>query len=105
MAAAHRASPFNVEMPRGPEAAVAQVADAGALHTPLVHRELAAPVVGAVVSDNAANTPDAAAATDAVHVLAPTVQLNAVAAQSATTGAGAVQVAELACPQVPLVHT
>jgi trimeric autotransporter adhesin len=69
-------------------------------HTPFVHAKLAAPVVGAVVSDNAAVAPDAVAGAVALHVLAPTVQLKAPVAQAE----GEVHVALVAAPHTPLVH-
>jgi hypothetical protein len=68
-------------------------------HTPLVHAKLAAPVVGAVTSDNAAVAPDAADAAVALHTFAPTLQL-----KSPEQGAGAVQVALVAAPHAPLLQ-
>jgi hypothetical protein len=78
----------------------AQVAEVAAPHTPLEHENVAAPVVGAVVSDSTALAPEAVAADVALHVLAPTVQLKVLAVQPT----GAVQVAPVAAPQTPLVQ-
>lgn len=74
----------------------------GAPHTPLVHAKLAAPVVGAVVSDKMAVAPEAVDAAVALHTLAPTLQLRAPVHGAAATGTA--HVAEVAAPQVPLVH-
>jgi hypothetical protein len=78
----------------------AQVAEVAAPQTPLVQANVAAPVVGVRVSDSSALTPEAVAADVALQVLAPTVQLNGLAAQAA----GAVQVALVAAPHTPLVQ-
>jgi hypothetical protein len=98
----HKTLPLIEEIPLGPLAAV-QVADVGALHTPLVHEKEAVPVVGAIESVNAADAPDAVARAAALQVLVPTVQLKALAAQSAG-GGGALQLGVVGALQVPLVQ-
>jgi hypothetical protein len=99
--AVHNASPLADDTPRGPLAAL-QVPPDGAAQTPLVQETTAVPVVGAVVSDNEYEAPDAVNAASALHVLVPTVQLKACAAQA--TGAGAAQVAEAGALHVPFVQ-
>jgi hypothetical protein len=78
------------------------VAPVAAPQTPLVHAKLAAPVVGAVVSDNRAVAPEAVDTAVALHTLEPTLQLNAPVQGAAATGTA--QVAEVAAPHVPLVQ-
>jgi hypothetical protein len=78
----------------------AQVAEVAAPQAPLVQENVAAPVVGAVVSDSSALAPEAVATGVALHVLAPTAQLKGLAAH----GAGAVHVALVAAPHKPLVQ-
>jgi hypothetical protein len=59
-----------------------QMALVAAPHAPLVQTALAVPVVGAMVSDSATLVPDAVAATAALHVLLPTVQVMVCAGQA-----------------------
>jgi hypothetical protein len=72
----------------------------GVPHTPLLHEKLAAPVVGALVSETSAAAPDDVAAAVPSHVLVPTFQLTAPAEQPT----GALQVAPVAAPHRPLLH-
>jgi hypothetical protein len=69
-----------------------QVAFVALPQAPLEQEKLAEPVVGAAVSDSSALTPEALANALALQVLAPTVQLNALAVQPN----GAEQVAPVA---------
>jgi hypothetical protein len=78
----------------------AQEAEAGALHAPLLQTKFAAPVVP-VMSCSKILAPDTAGAADALQVLPPTVQDNAVEAQST---AAALQDALCAEPQAPLLQ-
>jgi hypothetical protein len=72
----------------------------GAPHAPLLHEKLAAPVVGAAVSETSAAAPDVVATAVPSHVLVPTFQLTGPAAQPT----GALQVAPVAAPQTPLLQ-
>jgi hypothetical protein len=78
----------------------AQVAEVAAPQAPLVQANVAAPVLGAVVSDNTALTPEAVATDEASHLLPPTVQLKGLAAQPT----GAEQVVPVAEPHTPLLQ-
>jgi hypothetical protein len=90
---------------RGPAAQATgalQETPVGVPHTPLVHAKVAAPVVGAVVSDKSAVAPELVDAAVALHTFAPTLQLSGPLHAAAATGTA--QVAEVAAPQTPLVH-
>jgi hypothetical protein len=69
-------------------------------HAPLVQEKLAAPVVGAAVSDSTALAPEALANALALQVLPPAVQLKEPAAQPS----GAAHVAPVAVPHTPLLQ-
>jgi hypothetical protein len=78
----------------------AQVAEVATPHAPLVQANVAAPVLGAVVSARTALPPDALAPDVALQVLPPTIQLKGVAVQPS----GAEHVAPVAAPHTPLLQ-
>jgi hypothetical protein len=86
--------------PAAQGAGVVHVAEVGTPHAPLVHEKVATPVAGAIESVSTVAAPEAVDGADALQALPPTLQLSEPAAQ----GAGALQVAEVAALQAPLVH-
>lgn len=78
-----------------------QLALPGALQLPLLQLKLAVPVAGSTASLTTVCVPEGEAATDAEQLLPPTFQLRDWATQAA---GGAVQLAFVAAPQLPLVQ-
>jgi hypothetical protein len=101
-AAFQSVSPLTEDTPRGPATTLSHLAPADTANTPLVHEKVALPVVGATVSVTARSDPEIVSTALALQALVPTVQFNAVAAQS--NGAAVTQVDEVAGLQLPFVQ-
>lgn len=85
---------------------LAHMAPALAVHAPLVHENAAVPVVGETVSITVNTPPDSVGLAVALHALAPTFQLSAVATQlTGLLATSAAQEAEAGALHTPLLQT